>query len=170
MAIDTERFSSQLIPQDEIDKRRSAERVRQNLRRQGRMALAGVGIGLTLAGASVYLTRGHENPRKAQLRAALVRNEIPTANPGVVIEPYNVGKKTLDVMLSEVAADLHPLSTGNQDAMGAIEALETYLTDEQQESGQTAFSPGQHLDVAIDKDTGAVLPRSEALDSAPWGK
>jgi hypothetical protein len=152
-----QKFETNVTPIDILQNRRQERKRDQRNRRLGRQILAGAGVAVALLGGSLVFG-DKPNPRKAQLKAALISREIPTTNPNVMIEPYRVGNQTKDVMLSEVAADLHPLSTDNQDAMEAIDALDTYLKPTQIE--QDAFYPGQKLNIAIDKKSGDILPKT----------
>jgi len=103
------------------------------------------------------------NPEKAKLRAALIAKAHKTVDPNIILEPYTVGNRTQDVMLSEVAADMHPLTT-SQNATEESDVLASYLEPNQREAH--AFVPGQQLSIAINTSSGEIIPESEIPPSA----
>lgn len=156
MASKAEKFTQ--LPQSYEKNRR-----RKNQLSAGKQALVGAGVALALVGIG-YAQRPPKNPEKAKLKAALIKKEIKTSQPGIVIEPYTVDGTYVGQLLSGVAANLHPMLSEN--AMDEITALESYQSDT--EKGTGAFTAGEHLNIAIDTHDGTILPKSEVPDSATW--
>lgn len=142
--------------------RRTARASSESIKKASRQVLLAAGVVLAIAGGSYITKSGNANSEKAKLRAQLMNKAEPTPFPHVVLEPYKVGRAPKDVMLSEVAADLHPLAD-KQDAMDEIQILRTYLRPEQQQD--LILTPGQELMVAINTETGQILPMSEDIAS-----
>ncbi|HET6863608.1 MAG TPA: hypothetical protein VFH37_00170 [Candidatus Saccharimonadales bacterium] len=131
----------------------------------GKQALAGAGVALALIGIG-YAQRPPKNPEKAKLKAALIKKEIKTSQPGIVVEPYTVDSTYVGQLLSGVAANLHPMLSESTNAMDEITALESYQTAI--EKGTGTFTAGDHLNIAIDTNNGTILPKSAVPDSATW--
>lgn len=160
-SIQTERFVSKTLSPVEIKQRRTAEVRRKSSRRASRLLLLATGVTVALVAAANSINN-NSNPEKAKLRAALIAKSHKTTDPNVIVEPYTVGSRPQDVMLSEVAADMHPLTTG-QDATEESTVLASYLTPAEEQVH--AFVPGQHLDIAINTESGRILPQSETPPS-----
>lgn len=161
MVTHPEKQTPSLIPREELTRRRTEARKLRRARQASASVLLALGITSPVIVASVLSRKA--NPEKAKLRAALIQKEIPTSNPNIVIEPYDVGTQPQDVLLSEVAADLHPMVDG-QDAMDEILALKTYLKPNQMPL--ETFTPGQHLDIGINTAKGQIVAETDLPDSA----
>jgi hypothetical protein len=145
-----------LLSPDQIQERRAQERSRKRIRKATRRLLAATGVSLALVGVAVA-NKPQENPKKAEMRAALLAKALPTANPNIVIEPYTVGsERPQDVFVSEVAADLHPMLSDSDDASITTDRLESYLPE-----GETSFTPGQQLEIGVNTEDGTVVPKAE---------
>lgn len=161
-SIQTERFSTKTLSKEEIKHRRTAEVRRKTSRKASRLLLLATGAVVAIV-ATAEATKDNANPEKAKLRAVLMTKAHKTTDPNVIIEPYMVGNRPEDVMLSGVAADMHPLTTG-QNAVEESDALESYLWPNQRKAH--AFTPGQQLGIAINTSTGKIIPENEIPPSA----
>ncbi|MEK7096258.1 MAG: hypothetical protein AAB896_03150 [Patescibacteria group bacterium] len=156
------------ISREELADRR-AETIRRNrIKKAAEESLIVAGVVLAFVGAYKLTSnnnRSKDNPAKAELRAKLISTAEKTDDPKIIIIPYSVSSTPTpkDLMLSEVAADLHPLADG-QNANEELEALRTYVSKKQQKT--LALDPGQRLRIVINTATGDILPKPTETDSA----
>lgn len=117
----------------------------------GLLAAVGVFVGANkladrASGLDKYVAAESAAPFKTQLPNLVI---WPSTDSNVIIVEYTVLDQPSDLLLSEVAADMHIVAP--EDQTRAVQAIRTYLLN-------SRLHPGQKIIIYVDAKRGTILP------------